>query len=152
MSHFLDRRQFLMMPVLAGVLRASDALLIKLPAAKPEKHPEPRPGITAENVLTAAAYEADIRSRIKNEKRVGEVLERVKKAFEHAREIPQVLDGLYCYCECHEQGHRSLLTCFEVVQAVGCWSCKEESELAYKLHSEGKTLAEIREAVDKKFG
>ena len=147
----LDRRQFLMLPVLAGVMRASDALRIRLPATKPEQHPDPRPGITSENVLTPAAYEADIRSRIKNEKRVAEVLERVSKAYEQAREIPEILDGLYCYCDCHEQGHRSLLLCFEAVQAVGCWSCKEESELAYKLHREGKSLDAIRDAVDKKF-
>jgi hypothetical protein len=30
-----------------------------------------------------------------------------------AREIPDTLDGLYCYCECDKHaGHRSLLSCY----------------------------------------
>ena len=30
-----------------------------------------------------------------------------------AREIPDVLDQLYCYCGCDKhQGHKSLLSCF----------------------------------------
>lgn len=38
---------------------------------------------------------------------------RVRKAYEIARAIPQVLDRLYCYCRCRENfGHRNLLSCF----------------------------------------
>ena len=152
MSYSLDRRQFVMLPVLAGVLRASDAVLIRLPSPGPEKHPDPRPDVTADKVLSAEAYEKEVRRLADDEKHRARLMKRVSKVYEQAREIPQVLDGLYCYCDCSSYGHRSLLTCFEVVQAVGCWSCKEEAELAYKLHSEGKSLTEIREAVDKKFG
>ena len=38
-----------------------------------------------------------------------------KAALAHqvAREIPDVLDQLYCYCECDKHtGHKSLLSCF----------------------------------------
>jgi hypothetical protein len=38
-----------------------------------------------------------------------------KAALAHrvAREIPDVLDQLYCYCQCDKSvGHRSLLSCF----------------------------------------
>jgi len=38
---------------------------------------------------------------------------RVRKAYQIARDIPEVLDKLYCYCMCKENsGHKNLLTCF----------------------------------------
>jgi hypothetical protein len=34
-------------------------------------------------------------------------------AHQVARDIPEVLDGLYCYCECDKHvGHKSLLSCY----------------------------------------
>ena len=150
MGHDMDRRQFVMLPVLGLALSAADTWRVRLSRFAPE-HPEPRPGITAKKVLPPASYEAEVRKLEKSRKRIKSVTKRVAKSYEQAREIPEVLDGLYCYCDCSSYGHRSLLTCFEVVQAVGCWSCKEEAELAYALHKRGKTLDEIREAVDKKF-
>jgi hypothetical protein len=38
---------------------------------------------------------------------------KVRRAYEVARAIPQVLDRLYCYCRCRENfGHKNLLSCF----------------------------------------
>ncbi len=38
---------------------------------------------------------------------------RAARAHQVAREIPDVLDQLYCYCECDKhQGHKSLLSCY----------------------------------------
>jgi hypothetical protein len=35
------------------------------------------------------------------------------QAHQVAREIPDVLDQLYCYCECDKHvGHKSLLSCY----------------------------------------
>lgn len=35
------------------------------------------------------------------------------RAYQVAQEIPDVLDQLYCYCQCDKHlGHRSLLSCF----------------------------------------
>ncbi len=37
----------------------------------------------------------------------------VRKAYEVARAIPEVLDRLYCYCRCRENfGHKNLLSCY----------------------------------------
>lgn len=34
-------------------------------------------------------------------------------AYQIARKIPEVLDGLYCYCRCRENsGHKNLLSCY----------------------------------------
>src|SRR5688572_2726452 len=62
-------------------------------------HPDPRPGITGERVLGTEAIRAK---------------PRIAEIYNMAREIPQVFDGLYCYCHCHDgaMGHRSLLACF----------------------------------------
>jgi hypothetical protein len=38
---------------------------------------------------------------------------RAARTHQIAREIPDVLDQLYCYCGCDKSaGHRSLLSCF----------------------------------------
>jgi hypothetical protein len=38
---------------------------------------------------------------------------KARTAHQVARDIPDVLDRLYCYCECDKHlGHRSLLSCY----------------------------------------
>ena len=38
---------------------------------------------------------------------------KVRRAYEIARAIPEVLDRLYCYCRCRENfGHKNLLSCY----------------------------------------
>jgi hypothetical protein len=38
---------------------------------------------------------------------------KVRKAYEIARAIPEVLDRLYCYCRCRENfDHKNLLSCY----------------------------------------
>ncbi|TAL25879.1 MAG: hypothetical protein EPN94_04365 [Nitrospirae bacterium] len=40
---------------------------------------------------------------------------RVKKAYQVAKEIPWVLDSIYCFCYCEESPafkHKSLLSCY----------------------------------------
>ena len=107
------------------------------PSLQPSgKHPEPRPGITAAMVLDPQ-----------------QVPERHRAAYEAAKAVPEVLDGIYCYCECAEhRGLRSLLSCFETEMPQSCGICKGEARLAYRLSREGKTLDQIRVAVDAGFG
>ncbi len=38
---------------------------------------------------------------------------KARNAHQVAREIPDVLDQLYCYCQCDKHvGHKSLLSCY----------------------------------------
>jgi len=100
-------------------------------------HPEPRPGITGENVLA----ESELGER-----------RRVREAYASAREQPELFDGVYCPCECDKSmSHRSLLSCFESRQAIGCMACRETAELVARLARKGKNLDEIRLAVDEEF-
>jgi len=100
-------------------------------------HPKPRPGITGDKVLSGDALEG--------------VREKTRRVFDMAREIPEIADGLYCYCNCEKIGHRSLLTCFESRQPIGCMGCRESMTKAYEMHKAGKTLAEIRTALDREY-
>ncbi|HEX6041320.1 CYCXC family (seleno)protein [Longimicrobium sp.] len=101
-----------------------------------KRHPAPRPGITAANVLSAEV-----------------VPERARDAYTIAARIPEVFDGLFCYCDCHERdGKRSLLECYEDDMATTCGICQGEARLVGELHAQGKTLAEIRAAIDARYG
>ena len=75
------------------------------------------------------------------------------EAYAVARQIPQVLDGLYCHCDCSKHmGHRSLLTCFTGDHAAQCDICMGEAMMAGRLAAAGKSLDQIRQAIDAQFG
>ena len=138
----LSRRHFLAVPAMIVAAGVAESLLRRLPLAAAEAvrrsvHPEPRPGITAANILPP-----DVLST-----------EKARKLYDLAREIPEILDGIHCYCECDgdPMNHRSLLSCFESDQAAGCYACGKEARLVHRLHREGRSLAEIRTAVDREF-
>lgn len=101
-------------------------------------HPDPRPGVTAERVLPP--------SLVLNTPGAAE-------AYAAARSAPQLLDGLYCHCECSKHfGHRSLLTCFESDHGAQCDICMGEAVLATRLAGQGNSLDDIRRAIDQRFG
>jgi hypothetical protein len=101
-------------------------------------HPDPRPGIAAKQVLPPATVPGTPGS---------------PEAYAAARAVPQVLDGLHCYCDCaRHSGHRSLLTCFESEHGAYCDICMGEAMLAQQLTARGDALDAIRRAVDAQFG
>ena len=102
-------------------------------------HPTPRPGITAAKVLTKEQL-ADTPDAI--------------PVFDLVREIPEVMDGIRCQCGCADlEGYYSLLSCYEgEAMARHCPVCKGQARLAHRLHQAGKTLDEIRAAIDARYG
>jgi hypothetical protein len=131
----MNRRQFLWMMLAGAMVRPG-----KLPASlrRAGGHPTPRPGITADKVLTR--------------EQLGDN-ERILAVFDSVREIPQVVDGIRCKCGCADlEGFYSLLSCYEGDgMARACPICQGEGRLVARLHKEGKTLAEIREAIDARW-
>lgn len=103
-------------------------------------HPEPRKGIDASLVLP--------------DEKVAKYGKPVREVFNMIREIPEVADGIGCFCGCHAaEGNRSLLTCFyEGGRGIGCPICQGEAKLAYRRHKEGQSLDQIRRAIDARFG
>jgi Protein of unknown function with PCYCGC motif len=74
-------------------------------------------------------------------------------AYQIAREIPQTLAQLPCYCYCDETfGHKSLHTCYESDHSAQCAVCVNEALLAYRLQKEqGLTAPQIRERIIAEF-
>lgn len=73
-------------------------------------------------------------------------------AYAAAREIPEIIDSLYCYCDCEKHfGHKSLLTCFVDEHAAYCDICIDEALMAKRMHESGMDVLAIRKAVDEKY-
>ncbi|MEO8636919.1 MAG: hypothetical protein ABI587_16710 [Gemmatimonadales bacterium] len=102
-------------------------------------HPDPRPGITGEKVLTADKLAGDT-----------EMID----LFDKVREIPQIADGIRCQCGCSDPPtFYSLLSCYEGEgMARFCEICQGQARLTYRMHSAGKSLDEIRAGIDARFG
>jgi len=100
-------------------------------------HPDPRPGVTAEFVVGADRYAS---------------APFISSTYTMAAAIPNVLDGLFCYCGCAANfGHRSLLTCFESDHGAGCDVCLQEAAMAYRMTQDGASLDQIRAQIDATF-
>jgi hypothetical protein len=141
----LSRRAFIAtgLGTLAALLASSAAARARTPecahGGRDGKHPDPRPGITGENVATKEQL-ADAPNLI--------------PLFESIRSIPEVADGIRCHCGCADRpGYRSLLSCYEGKDAMAreCRTCQGQGRLAARLSKAGKSLEEIRAAIDSKF-
>jgi hypothetical protein len=103
-------------------------------------HPAPRSGITGDKVLT--------RQQLAH-------MPKLVPLFDAIREIPEVVDGIRCNCGCSSMpGFYSLLSCYEgsSAMAMHCPVCQGQGRLAARLHKDGKSLDDIRVAVDAQFG
>lgn len=135
----MHRRSFL------RAFPASAAALVLLPreavpARRRLPHPEPRPGVDGSGVVA----EATLRSE--------GVPEATIELYNGIREVPEIADGLACYCGCMLMGNRSLLTCYgEKGMARGCNVCQGEARLAIGRAAEGQDLDQIRRAIDARY-
>ncbi|HEX4560598.1 MAG TPA: CYCXC family (seleno)protein, partial [Gemmatimonadales bacterium] len=125
--------------IVAGAAIHALVLLVAIPRRGTASiHQAPRPGITADSVVPQAMVMHTPGAA---------------ESYAVARQIPQVLDGLYCHCDCskHMQ-HRSLLTCFTGDHAAQCDICMGEAMLAGRMAAAGNSLDQIRKAIDEQFG
>ena len=76
-----------------------------------------------------------------------------RTAYQVAKEIPQTLAQLPCYCYCDESfGHKSLHSCYETDHSSQCAVCVSEALLAYRLQKEqGLTPQQIRQRIIAEF-
>lgn len=137
---YLSRRGFFaLIPVALFAHSAGAALALGAFRAlfDSDEHPTPRPGITAARVLTA--------KRLHNKD--------AAPVFDMVRKIPQVVDGIHCYCGCADlKGFYSLLSCYEKDgMAQHCEICRGEARLVYKLHADGWSLNGIRASINAAF-
>jgi len=106
--------------------------------ARQKGHPTPRPDIDGSRVLRKAQLEDNPGAA---------------PVFDMVRQIPEVADGIRCHCGCAEDpDHRSLLSCYEGDgMAQHCEVCQGQAKLAFRLHKAGKSLGDIRAAIDEEF-
>ena len=79
---------------------------------------------------------------------------RVSAVYKWAAEIPEVFDGLFCYCGCAANPrfkHKTLLTCYTDTHASKCGICLKEGQMAWELTKQGMSPTEIRGEVDKYY-
>ncbi|MBL8205384.1 MAG: hypothetical protein JNM09_14200 [Blastocatellia bacterium] len=76
---------------------------------------------------------------------------KVRKAYQVAREIPQTLTQLPCFCYCDTIGHKSLHTCYEDEHSAGCDVCMDSALIAAELKQQGRSDAEIRSQLIAKY-
>ena len=76
----------------------------------------------------------------------------IETAYQVANDMPDLLDQLYCYCECDKHsGHRSLLSCYTDQHAANCDVCVNEALHAARMAKQGYKSAEIRREIDRRF-
>lgn len=103
-------------------------------------HPEPRDGYTAEKVATHEQLGGD---------------PTLIEIFDGIRAIPQIADGIRCGCGCADWPDMySLLSCYEGAQAMAKWCpiCQGEGRLVARMAKQGRTLDQIRAAIDARSG
>jgi hypothetical protein len=80
---------------------------------------------------------------------------RQREAYAAARQIPAMLNQLYCWCGCKENPathHRALLECFESEHASSCDICMGEATIARSLVEQGVTdVRRIQDQIDVSF-
>lgn len=103
-------------------------------------HPAPRKGITGDRVASSAMLANS---------------PHLIALFNDVRAIPQVVDGIRCHCGCADlNDHYSLLTCYEGEDAMAkiCPICQGMGRVAARMAKAGRSLDDIRAAVDAQFG
>ena len=77
----------------------------------------------------------------------------VREAYEVARDKPELLAQLDCYCGCEQhEGHKNLLDCFRTDHGAGCPTCTGEAVTAGQLADGGMPADKIREYLKTRYG
>lgn len=77
---------------------------------------------------------------------------KTRVAYQAAREVPEVLAQLPCYCGCMSGfNHRNNLDCFHDEHGVECAMCQDIAIDARKMWENGYEIERIRQAVKDKY-
>lgn len=73
---------------------------------------------------------------------------KAKAAYQAAKEIPEILAQLPCFCGCMENlGHKSNLDCFADDHGGECDLCQSIALDAKEMHSKGMSTEKIRDNI-----
>ena len=78
--------------------------------------------------------------------------EKTRAAYQVAKDIPEVLEELPCFCGCMSSfGHKNNLFCFKDQHGSGCTICQDIALDARKMHDQGMKIAQIQENIRSKY-
>jgi hypothetical protein len=78
--------------------------------------------------------------------------ERTRAAYQVAKDIPEVLEQLPCYCGCMTSfGHKNNLFCFKDQHGSGCTLCQDIALDAREMHDKGMSIAQIQDNIKTKY-
>ena len=105
---------------------------LKGPAQTAQREPLPKPNITT---LDPALFSG-----------------KTRVAYEAAREVPEVLAQLPCYCGCMSGfNHKNNLDCFHDEHGVECAMCQDIALDARRMYKDGYEIERIRQAIKDKY-
>jgi hypothetical protein len=74
------------------------------------------------------------------------------KAYQAAREVPEVLEHMPCYCGCFSNaGHRNNLDCFKDNHGVTCALCRTIAIESKAMSEQGLPVEQINIAINEKY-
>ena len=78
--------------------------------------------------------------------------ERTRAAYQVAKDIPDVLEQLPCFCGCMTSfGHKNNLFCFKDQHGSGCTLCQDIALDARKMHDQGMSIVQIQDNIKTKY-
>lgn len=77
--------------------------------------------------------------------------EETRLAYEAARDNPDLLEKLPCYCGCFQQGHSSNYDCFVDSHGASCELCRNIALTAQKLRKEGQKDDQILTQINERY-
>lgn len=78
--------------------------------------------------------------------------EKTRAAYQVAKDIPEVLEQLPCFCGCMTSfGHKNNLFCFKDQHGSGCSICQDIALDARKMHDQGMSIAQIQDSIKAKY-
>ena len=78
--------------------------------------------------------------------------EKTRAAYQVAKDIPEVLEQLPCFCGCMTSfGHKNNLFCFKDQHGSGCNICQDIAIDARKMHDQGMPIAQIQDNIKAKY-
>jgi hypothetical protein len=78
--------------------------------------------------------------------------EKTRAAYQVAKDIPEVLSELPCFCGCMTGfGHKSNLFCFKDQHGAACDMCQNIALDAKKMHDQGLSIAQIQDNIKTKY-
>ena len=78
--------------------------------------------------------------------------EKTRAAYQVAKDIPEVLEQLPCFCGCMTSfGHKNNLFCFKDQHGSGCTLCQDIALDARKMHDAGMSITQIQDNIKAKY-